>query len=157
MLEILIAILMGSVKFALTFPLAVFEFKFSFFETVLWVNLGGMLGVFFFGYLSKKIIRLWNRLFKPGVRILKADYKKRKNKKVFTRKNRRIVKIKQNYGLLGIAVTTPVLLSIPVGAFLVVRYYRSNTAKFLVLVASNILWSLIYTYFYMFWKDLLTI
>ena len=157
MLEILIAILMGSVKFALTFPLAVFEFKFSFFETVLWVNLGGMLGVFFFGYLSKKIIRLWNRLFKPKVRTLKEEYKKRKHKKVFTRKNRRIVKIKQNYGLLGIAVTTPVLLSIPVGAFLVVRYYRSNTAKFLVLVASNILWSLIYTYFYMFWKDLLTI
>ena len=151
MIEIIIAILLASVKYALTFPLAVYEFRFSFFETVLWLNVGGILGVYFFGYLSDGALRLWNKLFRNRLRNLKSSYKKKKNKKVFTRRKRRIVHIKQRYGLTGIVITTPVLLSIPVGVFLVVRYYRLNRLKFLYLVASNIIWSIIYTVFYMFW------
>ena len=69
--------------------------------------------------------------------------------------NCRIVRIKQQYGLIGIAVSTPFLLSIPVGVFLVVRYYRSSSTKFLYLIASNLLWSVIYTAFFMFWDGLL--
>jgi len=155
MLDIIIVILLGSVKFALTFPLAIFEFRFSFYETILWINIGGIIGVYFFGYLSKGLIEFWNRLFRPKVMDLKEAYKQRRNKKIFTKRNRRIVHIKQQYGLIGIAVTTPVLLSIPVGAFLVVRYYSSNSAKFFYLIIANIIWSILYTFFYMFWKDLL--
>ena len=66
-----------------------------------------------------------------------------------------MVRIKQKYGLIGIALTTPFLLSIPVGVFLVVRYYRASRVKFLYLIASNVLWSVIYTGFYMFWDELL--
>ncbi len=78
-----------------------------------------------------------------------------RKKKIFTRKNRRIIRIKQRYGLFGIAVTTPFLLSIPVGTFLVVRYYRSSKIKFTYLIVSNLVWSVIYTVFYMFWDELL--
>ena len=77
-------------------------------------------------------------------------------KKIFTRRNRRIVLIKQKYGLVGIALITPFLLSIPVGVFLVVRYYRTSNTKFLYLIGANLLWSVIYTGFYMFWEDLLS-
>ena len=153
MIEIITAILLASVKYALTFPLAVYEFKFSFFETVLWLNVGGILGVYFFAYLSEGALRLWNKLFRNMLRNLKRTYKNKKNKKVFTRRNRRIIHIKQRYGLTGIVITTPVLLSIPVGVFLVVRYYNLNRWKFLYLVASNVIWSVIYTAFYMFWAD----
>ena len=76
-------------------------------------------------------------------------------KKTFTRRNRRIVRIKQKYGLTGIALITPLLLSIPVGVFLVVRYYHSSKSKFLYLIAANLIWSIIYTGFYMFWEELL--
>lgn len=55
------------------------------------------------------------------------------------------MRIKQRYGLL----------SIPVGVFLVVRYYHSSHIKFLYLIASNLLWSVTYTLFYMFLADLL--
>ena len=56
---------------------------------------------------------------------------------------------------MGIALITPFLLSIPVGVFLVVRYYRTSKTKFLYLIAANLLWSVIYTGFYMFWDGLL--
>ncbi|MCK4749171.1 MAG: hypothetical protein KAT15_19095, partial [Bacteroidales bacterium] len=58
-------------------------------------------------------------------------------------------------GLFGIAITTPFLLSIPVGTFLVVRYYRTRKIKFTYLIVSNMVWSVIYTVFYMFWDGLL--
>ena len=80
---------------------------------------------------------------------------RRKEKKIVTKKNRRIIRIKQRYGLIGIALSTPFLLSIPVGTFLVVRYYRASKFKFAYLIASNIVWSVIYTLFYTFWDGVL--
>ena len=148
MTKILLTVISSSVKFAMTFPLAVMQFRFSFLETVLWTNLGGLLGILFFAFLSEKLIRWWKRTFR-------AQRQNRDSRKVFTRKNRRIVRIKQRYGLPGIALTTPLLLSIPVGTFLVVRYYRNHKSRLAWLVASNLIWSLIYTAFYMFWAGLL--
>ena len=153
MWAVLTTILFSSVKFAMTFPLAVFQFQFSFFETVLWTNIGGILGIYFFAFLSDKLIAWWNRTFRKYPPEPPAAGSN--GKRVFTRKNRRIVRIKRKYGLIGIAVSTPVLLSIPVGTFLVIRYYRHNRNKFIYLVCSNAIWSLIYTAFYMFWDGLL--
>lgn len=151
--QIVLTILLSSVKFAMTFPLAVIQFQFSFTETLLWTNVGGVLGVYFFAFLSERVISWWNRTFR------KSRLEKRKNnpseRKIFTKKNRRIVHIKQKYGLLGIALSTPFLLSIPVGTFLVVRYYRLTTRGFVYLVASNLLWSVIYAVFYFFWDGLI--
>ncbi|MEN8227540.1 MAG: hypothetical protein ABFS38_05240 [Bacteroidota bacterium] len=153
MLQILVTILLSSVKFAVTFPLVIMQFQFSFIETILWTNVGGMLGICFFAFLSDMVISWWNRNFKKP----RSDTPKNgsSGKKVFTKRNRRIVRIKQQYGLIGIAVATPCLLSIPVGAFLVVRYYRSTKTGFIYLIASNLVWSVIYTWFYLFWDGLL--
>lgn len=137
----------------MTFPLAIVQFKFSFLETVLWTNVGGVMGIYFFAYLSDRLIGWWNRTFrKAHLERLKA---RSTSKKKFTKRNRRIVHIKQNYGLIGIAVATPFLLSIPVGSFLVVRFYRSSRIGFIYLIASNLVWSLIYSGFYLFWDDLI--
>ena len=151
MVQILLTILFSSFKFAVTFPLVIMQFEFSFWECILWTNIGGILGLYFFAFLSGRLIAWWNRTFKRP--RLHADHKEEQTKKIFSKKNRRIVRIKQQYGLIGIAVATPVLLSIPVGAFLVVRYYRNSKVKFFYLIASNLLWSIIYTAFYMFWEE----
>ena len=153
MVQILLTILFSAVKFAMTFPVAIIQFKFNFLETLVWTNVGGIAGIYFFAFLSDKLISWWNRTFRnPHKRIQK---KQTSGKKVFTKKNRRIIRIKQQYGLIGIAVITPFLLSIPVGTFLVVRYYHSVKSRFLYLVASNLLWSVIYTVFYLFWDDII--
>jgi hypothetical protein len=153
LLQILLTIFFSSFKFAATFPLVILQFKFSFTESVLWTNVGGVAGIYFFSFLSEKLLGWWKRLFRRSRQD--ALNEKRPAKKRFTKKNRRIVRIKQRYGLIGIASMTPFLLSIPVGVFLVVRYYRASRAKFLYLIASNLAWSVIYTLFYMFWADLL--
>jgi len=153
MINILLTILFSSVKFAMTFPVAVIQFEFSFFETILWTNVGGILGIYFFAFLSDKLIAWWNRNFRKS--RSKGSPDESSGKKVFTRRKRRIVRIKQKYGLLGIALSTPILLSIPLGTFLVVRYYRFSRTKFLYLIVSNLAWSIIYTGFYLFWDKLI--
>ncbi len=153
LVPIILTILFSSFKFAATFPLVIIKFEFSFLETILWTNVGGIIGIYFFAFLSEKLIAWWKRTFRRSNRHLLED--EQQVKKVFTRRNRRIVRTKQKYGLIGIALITPFLLSIPVGVFLVVRYYRHSRAKFLYLIAANLLWSVIYTGFYMFWEDLL--
>lgn len=153
MVQIILTILFSSFKFAATFPLVIIQFEFSFAETILWTNVGGILGIYFFAFLSEKLLAWWKRTFRRSNRHILED--EQQNKKIFTRRNRRIVRIKQKYGLAGIALITPFLLSIPVGVFLVVRYYRTSKTKFLYLIASNTIWSVIYTGFYMFWEGLL--
>ena len=153
MVQIILTILFSAFKFAVTFPLVIMQFEFSFWETILWTNVGGILGVYFFAFLSGRLIAWWNRTFKRSRK--QAIHKEEQTKKIFTKKNRRIVRIKQQYGLIGIAVATPVLLSIPVGTFLVVRYYRNSKAKFFYLIASILVWSVIYTAFYMFWEEVI--
>lgn len=153
MVPIILTILFSSFKFAATFPLVIIQYEFSFLETILWTNVGGILGVYFFAFLSEKLLAWWKRMFRRSNRKILED--EQQVKKIFTRRNRRIVQIKQKYGLIGIALITPFLLSIPVGVFLVVRYYRSSKLKFLYLIAANLIWSVIYTGFYMFWEELL--
>lgn len=150
--QIILTILSSSVKFAMTFPLVIMQFEFSFVETILWTNVGGIIGIYFFAFLSDKVIAWWNRTFRKKRMELKSRGEK---KKIFTKKNRRIVRIKQRYGLFGIALSTPFLLSIPVGTFLVIRYYRSSRVKFAYLIGANLIWSVIYTLFYTFWDGLL--
>ena len=153
MVPIILTILFSSFKFAATFPLVIIQYEFSFLETILWTNVGGILGVYFFAFLSGKLLSWWKRIFRRSNKNILAD--EQQVKKIFTRRNRRIVRIKQKYGLVGIALITPFLLSIPVGVFLVVRYYRTSKTKFLYLIAANLFWSIIYTGFYMFWEELI--
>jgi len=153
LVPIILTILFSSFKFAATFPLVIIQYEFSFLETILWTNVGGVLGVYFFAFLSEKLLSWWKRIFRRSNKKILAD--EQQVKKIFTRRNRRIVRIKQKYGLIGIVLITPFLLSIPVGVFLVVRYYRSSKLKFFYLIAANLFWSVIYTGFYMFWEELL--
>lgn len=152
MTQIIFTILSSSVKFAMTFPLVVLQFRFSFAETILWTNVGGLMGIYFFAYLSDKLINWWQKTFRPRK---KATVHAGRTKAIFTKRNRRIIRIKQKYGLPGIAMITPILLSIPVGTFLMVRYYNRSRFRFVSLVASNLIWSVIYTLFYTFWDGLL--
>src|SRR3954462_15051950 len=110
-LEIVSVILLSSIKFSIGgVPLAIF-YKFSFIKAVTTTSVGGILGVFVFNFLSE-----W--LIKTGKRIIPRNPRK----KIFTWKNKLIIWIKWKMGLSGLALLTPLLLSIPFGLFLAVRY-----------------------------------
>ena len=153
MKEILV-ILFSTVKFGLTFPLAIMEYHLGFMGTILWTNVGGLIGILIFAYLSKQLLYLWrNHLVKFFRKLFNIKNEHVKSKKIFTKKNRRIVKIKSKYGLPGIALSTPILLSIPLGVFLTIRYFNHKKYKLLYLLAGNIIWSFLYTTFYTsFWE-----
>lgn len=148
-MEEILVILFSSVKFAMTFPLAIIEYEFTIPQTILLTNIGGIMGILLFAFLSKQLISIWeNYLSAAFHRLFRIKKKALKNKKIFTKRNRRIIKIKTNYGLPGIAFATPVLFSIPVGVFLVVRYYERNKLKLVYIFGGNLIWSIIYSFFY---------
>lgn len=147
-MKILSVIFFSSFKFAMTFPLAIMVYKMGFWKTLLWINTGGILGIFFFTYLSKGVLIIWNGFRSKYFRTGKK--KTTKTKKKFTRKNRIIIRIKNNYGMLGIAIANPILLSIPVGVFLAQRYYANRPSRFLYMIIANAVWSVLYGVFYMY-------
>jgi hypothetical protein len=61
--------------------------------------------------------------------------------KKFTRKNKLIVRVKRRFGLIGIAFLTPLLLSIPIGCFLSVRYFKVKHKILIHMYVSVIFWS----------------
>ena len=129
-------------------PAAVIMFKFNFFKVFVVSCSGGIGGTIFYTYLSAGILKWWEK-FKHSRSLFKK-------KKIFTKGNRRIIKIKHRFGLTGIAILTPILLSIPLGAFLGERFYKKKLKVILVISIWVVIWSVvlyfIYYHFYDFFK-----
>ncbi len=66
--------------------------------------------------------------------------KKRKQKRLYRRKfthwNKSLVKIRRFYGMWGIILLTPVLISLPIGAFLLRKYYSSRKIALPMMIVS---------------------
>lgn len=153
-LKVLIIVLLSSVIFGFTFPVAVLQFKLGVLETILWTNIGGSIGILIFATLSKQLIYFYKRHVRNYLRRIFTGKKPKSSPKIiFSRKSRRIVSLKNRYGLAGIAFITPVILSIPLGVFIIVRYFNYNKNKFILLLISNFLWSVTYTLFYHYCYD----
>lgn len=152
--------LLSGIKFIFA-PLLSLGLGFNWIETIVVTTIGGILGVFFFFYLSKLIILFFKKLtpivkrfFKKTISFFKKEslevqsIKNSSTKKVFTKKNKLILKTKKKFGLLGISVLTPVLLSIPLGTFLANKYYKNKKKVLFSLSVSVVCWSLIFSSIY---------
>jgi hypothetical protein len=168
--QIIQVILFSSVKFVLG-PSYVYlneNYDFTFFQTNLYCIAGGMLGVGVFMFFSSWIIRAYRnirkfyfnvfrrkrqQLFSPPVAdveenvLIHYDYVERNHPpiKIFSKSSRRIIKIWQRYGLIGLAALTPVLFSIPIGTFVIMRLEPNRKKILLYLFVSVTCWSLLLT------------
>ncbi|MFH2096426.1 MAG: hypothetical protein ABIJ16_12020 [Bacteroidota bacterium] len=160
--EIILMLILAAVKFAFSVPVIIFKYKLPFFESVLLVACGGILGVLFFAFITTLLVRLWNYLL--GESKFESDIiwffnkifrfrKKGQKKKVFTWRNKMIAKTKTHYGLIGLALLTPSLLSIPIGTFITLRYYPDLKKTVIYLIASVILWSFVFCLIFFFFVD----
>ncbi len=142
-------LIVSGIKFLFA-PLISIGYGFNYFQTVIFTTAGGILGILFFYFLSKWIIRQYNKLcpvvfsYFTGEKVEKA--KKILNcdqppKKKFTRKNKIIINIRRKYGFFGIIFLTPILLSIPIGAFLAQKYYSKKANVLVYMSISIVLWS----------------
>ncbi len=135
--EIASVFLLSTVKFVFgAVPLALAS-GFSFFEAVTVTSLGGFVGVTFFVFMSDKFIANFKKR-----QALKKDNLPHNYKKIFTKKNKIIVSVKRRFGLLGISLLTPLLLSIPIGCFLAVRYFKDKQRILIFMFGAIFFWSL---------------
>jgi hypothetical protein len=138
--EITSVFLLSTVKFVFGgVPLAL-AYGFSFFKAVVITSLGGFSGILIFVAMSDFLLR------KYKAQKLKREHAHphphpKKNKRVFTRKNRLIIQVKQRFGLLGIAILTPPLFSIPGGCFLATRYFKDKQKVIIYMFVSVLFWS----------------
>jgi hypothetical protein len=146
----------SGIKFIFAPPYS-FEMGFNYLQTLMTTTAGGLLGVLFFFYLSEGVLILWHKIFpaiksifikKGNVSVVPVKLKNRKNKPIFTWKNRFIVNLKCKWGLIGIASLTPVLLSIPLGTFLANRYYKDKRSILIYLSISVVCWSVVVSSIY---------
>ena len=166
--KIILLILISSVKFIAGPPFAYYDTKydFTFFETNFYCVTGGTLGVVVFTYFSKVLFQFWHYL---KLKIKKAFKKKEPfsepeadidkkleihyeylstatpKKAIFTRRNRRLIKLWRKYGLYGIALITPVILSIPIGTVIANSLVNNRKKVILYMFFSVLLWSIIMT------------
>lgn len=136
---------LSAIKFGVAgVPAAVFA-KLSFFKALTVTVTGGYAGVLFFTYLSDRLIRFFhkvnNRFFKKENQV---------PKKKFTKTNRLIIIVKQKFGLAGLAIVTPLILSIPLGIFLAVRYYHNKQKIVSYMFVSIFAWAILLYFFYHF-------
>jgi hypothetical protein len=139
-------IFMSTWKFALTFPIAVYSLN-NLRDILIYTNLGGLLGVLFFALLSQQLIRFWDLRIRPRL------VKRVPSRTVFNRKNRRFIKIKNRYGFPGIVILNPVLLSIPISTFLVIKFFGRKKRYLAWLILGQFAWSVIYAVFYLYIKN----
>ena len=107
-------------------------------------------------YLSViKVILKWN-LFSEGKRADKI--KKIKNRitpKRFSKTIRLIVKAWQRFGILGIAVLTPLLLS-PIGGAIIAVSFRVKTRRIIInMLISHLIWAFLFSFLFMEFKEFL--
>jgi len=122
-------------------PTTVFAYNFSFLETLLISGSAGVCGSVVFGYLSKEIIKLWEWL-------MNKLFPKRKKPKRFTRMNRFIIKAKKYFGITGIAIISPLILSIPLGSFLAIRFFGDRRKTVILMSISTVVWTIVLYFLY---------
>ena len=139
--EIVSVFLTSAVKF-FAGPILAKSFGFSYIQSILLTSVGGISGVLLFFILGSKLILFFPNYFKSNT----------KKKKIFTKKNKFYVLLIRDYGMFGIALLSPILISIPIGSFLAARFFDANSVMVrAILCMSVVFWSVtLSTFLYLF-------
>lgn len=135
--------LLSSVKFFAAPPMILVS-QYSYWESIIILVIGGAAGVLVFYYAGDIAIGYATKLFTRD---------KKEHARIFTRKNKLIIKAKSRFGLLGLSLLTPVLLSIPVGSIIAAKYFGSDRKTIVYLLMSVVFWAFTLTTFYFYLND----
>ena len=144
-LKLLGILLLCATKFSWFGVPATLAAGYSFFESVTVSISGGFIGIIFFSFLSEWLIKSTKKIIDKTV--------KAKPKKKFTMTNKFVVRVKRKLGLIGIAFFTPPVLSIPVGVFFAIRYYKDKTKVISYMFVSTVFWAITLYFFYKYMFD----
>lgn len=146
------------------------NYDFTWLETNFYAIMGGMIGVTIFMHISEWIIKMWDKIrtyyFKSRKKRVEVfsepvadtddkieihyQYIERSvpQKRIFSKRSRRMVRIWKKYGLVGLAALTPVIFSIPIGTFFMSRLEKNRNKILLYMFISITCWSLVLTTFF---------
>lgn len=156
-LKMIQVFLLASVKYVFTFPFALL-IGLNLEQTLVAVTLGGITGFFFFYHFSGFAIKqfhhvktlLWKyfpQSARKFYRYLISWRKRATGERVFSKRNRFMVKFRSKFGLPGIIILSPVILSIPIGAFLLNKYYPKHRFARPFMVLSIVGWTAVFIVF----------
>lgn len=130
---------MSIVKFLFAAAVS-YGFQHTYWQTVALLVIGGGLGTAAFYGLGVRLLEGIRLRALRRSRALAAAGKPRK--KVFTRTNRFIVRVKIRYGLVGLAVMPPIL-SVPITALIAAKYFRHDRRTLPYLLTAVGAWSIV--------------
>ena len=129
-LEVVAWMLIASVKFLFTPSFMIGAGDYELLETILITQAGAMLGICVF-------------YFAGGAIFMKLDsLRRKKHKKIFSKKNRTIVRVKNKFGVVGLVATIG-LISVPLCSLLAARYFRHSRATIWLLMGSAAVWTVL--------------
>lgn len=129
-----IPVYLGSMVKFIAGPTAGLALGLGLVETAILTMLGTMTTVFIFMTLGSAI-RAWHNKRFPN-----------RNKKVFTKKNRRFVSVWKKFGVLGVSILTPVLFT-PIGGAILVAYVGAPKKEvYLYMFLSSTFWAFVVTW-----------
>ena len=158
-LKLLTVFLIASVKYFWATPYS-FGMKLNEWETIFFMEAGGILGFlffyYFFGFLFRELKLLWPIVYHFTPVLFKVRFemwrKRRKiqqlNARKFTKRNKLIVRMRKRYGMWGLVVLSPIVLSIPVGALLGNKYFRHDHHFIPYMLLSIVIWGIVSVSFF---------
>jgi len=158
-LKLLSVFLVASIKYFWATPYS-FGMKLNEWETIFFLETGGILGFlffyYFFGFLFKELKLLWPVVYRFTPVLFKVRFEmwlirhkmQRTYARKFTKRNKLIVQMRKRYGRWGIVILTPVILSIPVGALLGNKYFKHDRHFIPYMFLSIIIWGIVSVAFF---------
>ncbi len=147
-LKYLFIFLLCMVKFVVGVPTGFAALDLPFIPFVLFTTAGGISGVFAFSFFSSYIFQAWNFIISSiGFKVIHSKPKRR-----FTRTSRIYTKIIKSYGLIGVALITPTIISIPIGTVLALKLFPDKRKVIFTLSISVLLWSILLSSLLFFFK-----
>lgn len=153
-LKLLNVSLIASIKYFWSTPYA-FILDLNVFETFLSIEIGGIIGFllyyYFFRFVLKEIAYWLPRVYYFTPVLFKVrfeawrDRRRKRNitRKKFTAMNKLIVRIRLRYGMWGIIVLSPIILSLPIGALLGSKYFPHKHGFIPFMILSISVWGVI--------------
>lgn len=136
------AVYLGSMFKFLLGPIAGTASQLSVWETALLTFMGMMTTVFLVSLFSDE----WRK---------KLVWKFKRDKRLFTRKNRQLVRLWSRYGLHGVAFITPIFLMPIGGAIIAMSFGGSRIKMYKAMAVSCVFWSLAGSFAFHYLGDLL--
>ena len=127
-LKYLSVYLISMVKF-IGGPVAGVAAGLTYLESVLLTIAGMMTTVVIFSIIGRAFSRWWTKRQRAS------------NKPVFNKKNRRIVKVWRNFGVVGVAFLTPVIFTPILGTVVAALFGASRRQIFIHMLWSAVVWS----------------